>query len=330
MSGFFRKNARKHRLAILAAALRRDKKKNFLLTYVGRHFSAALTSLDRLICTPVASLLTIAVIAIALSLPVGLYVLLQNAKYLGENLDRGTQISLYIKKNAEASDVKELISKYQNDPQIADVRYISAEDGLLELQKSIDVTNILAELKENPLPAVVVITPKPKFSAPLEVESLLNNAKAESVVEMVRVDRVWLERLYYIINLGKQCVIALFALFAISVVLIIGNTIRLAMQNARTEISVLKLIGATDAYVRRQFLYTGFYYGLLSSMLSWVIVTGTLLWLADPVRRLALTYGSSFALRTLDWHGIIVLWGIGVVLGLCGAWLAVGRHLRKN
>lgn len=321
---------RKHRLAELALVVKRKHRKNWLVTCFLHHINAAFLSLDRLICAPISSLLTIAVLAVALSLPVGLEVLLQNAKFLSQNWDRGTQISLYLKMGATDKDAQSLVKQLQSSPSIAAVEYISPQGGLDTLQKSIDVSDILRQLKTNPLPAVIVLTPQASLTSPAAINALLEEVQQLPLVDNTRLDKLWVERLYYLLDLGRHCLLALFVLFGMGVILIVGNTIRLAMQNAHKEITVLKLIGATDAFVRRPFIYTGFYYGVLGSVLAWVIVTGALFWLNAPVRQLALSYASDFTLQGLPFIDIVILLGIGGALGLIGAWLAVGKHLRKN
>jgi len=319
---------RKYRLAELASIMKREHKNNRLVSYLINHFNAAIVSLDRIICTPISSLLTIVVIAIALALPFGLAVLLQNAKVLTQNWDKGTQISLYLKMNLAETEKQTLLQQLRSDSNIANVQYISPEEGLETLQKSVDVQGVLKQLQENPLPGVVVITPK--VTEPRAVDSLFNIMQQLSAVDSVRLDRTWFERLYYLVEFVRHGFLALLFLFGLGVVFIVGNTIRLALQSSSKEIKVFKLIGANDAYVRRPFLYTGLYYGVAGAGLAWVIVFAAMLWISVPVHDLAASYGGDFILQRLDINGVLTLFGVGAVLGWIGARLAVMKHVRKN
>lgn len=320
---------RKYRLAELSFVVKRDNKRNKLVSYFLHHINALLLSLDRLICTPFSSLLTVTVIAIALSLPTGLLLLLQNVKQISQNWNRDTQISVFLKMDVKEAAALDLARTFQEKPQVAGVRYVSPDEGLKTLQNSLDVSDVLAELKNNPLPAVLILTPKPTYNTPREIDALLYDIKNTPEVATVRLDRMWVERLYYLINFAHQSVLALYFLFGLGVIIIIGNTIRLAMQNSKREIKVFKLIGATDAFVRRPFLYTGLCYGLLGGMLAWFIVTLSIMWLQTPVRNLMLTYGSNFVMQGVDLKWTCILLLVGAFLGLIGAWFAVSKHLRK-
>jgi cell division transport system permease protein len=323
------KKQNKYSLGDLDLAVKRKQKKNILIIYLRHHLEAAFLSLDRLVCAPISSLLTITVIAIALALPVSLEVLWQNAKNLSPNLNSGTQISLYLKKNVSAKKTADLFHKLKANSNIASVNYISAQQGLNNLQESLGIKNILLELKDNPLPATIVVMPTSKIS-PITIDTLLSELRKLPEIAIVQLDKAWVERLYYLVELIRRAVLTLLLLFGLGVILIVGNTTRLSMQHAHQEIKVLKLVGATDAFVRRPFLYTGIYYGLFGSLLSWLIVTISLNWLKVPIHELALSYGSDFTLNSLASDDVYALLIIGILLGLSGAWLALAEHLKET
>jgi cell division transport system permease protein len=147
-------------------------------------------------------------------------------------------------------------------------------------------------------------------------------------VEMAQLDMQWVKRLYGLMDIGRRGVWVLASLLALAVLLVVGNTIRLAIQNRRDEIIITKLIGGTDTFIRRPFLYTGFWYGVLGGIIAFILVQASLGVLAGPVNNLAGLYSSTFRLDGMDLPTVGALLSSGMVLGLLGSWLAVGRHLR--
>jgi cell division transport system permease protein len=146
-------------------------------------------------------------------------------------------------------------------------------------------------------------------------------------IDQAVLDLEWVQRLYSMMALGKRLVIALAALLALGVLLVVGNTIRLAIESRRDEIVIVKLVGGTNAFVRRPFLYTGLWYGLGGGILAWLIIGFGLFWLSSPVAELAGLYRSQFELQGLGIGDSLMMWLCGGLLGLAGAWLAVSRHL---
>lgn len=164
-------------------------------------------------------------------------------------------------------------------------------------------------------------------SSPAETSRLLRDLKELPQVDIAQLDMQWIKRLYAIMEIAKRGIMVVGALLALAVLLTIGNTIRLDIENRRDEIIITKLIGATDAFIRRPFLYSGMWYGLFGGILAWLLVTVSLILLSDPISRLSGLYYSSFHLQGLDFNGTIALFGMGALLGLLGSWLAVSRHL---
>jgi cell division transport system permease protein len=295
--------------------------------YRQHHRAVALDSLRRLVRAPLSTLMTWLVIAIALSLPAGLFVLLKNAQTVSEGWEGGAQISLYLQQSVSDKDARALVDEVAARVDVKRVDFISREKALADFQRQSGLGDILAGLDENPLPAVLVVYPdQADFAAADKLRSDL--AKKEGV-ETAQLDAQWVQRLYAMLDLGERLVIALAAALALAVMLVIVNTIHLAIQSRRDEILIVKLVGATDAYVRRPFLYTGFWYGLGGSLLALALVSAVLSWLDGPVTTLATLYHSNFRLTGLGVGPALLLVLIAVLIGLSGAALAVRQHLRE-
>lgn len=296
--------------------------------FFSRHIQAIRTSFHQLGASPVASLMTFAVIGIALALPFGLYALLQNIQGVSHNLHDSAQISLYLNHDISDSSKNELLRVLTNDNDVAHVTYISPEEGLNEFQKDSDFNNVLAALKTNPLPAVLVIQPSTSAQTPLKTEQLTERLERLPNVTNVQLDMQWLQRFNAILLLIHRMLAAIILLFSIGVLLIIGNTIRLTTQHHRDEIFVMKLLGASDRFIRRPFLYAGIIYGLAGSIIAWLLVDFTLMFLQSPISRLANLYGTNFELKELDLPTTLALLVTGSALGYIGSRLAVRQHVR--
>jgi len=298
-------------------------------TYFLRHAQVFFYSLGQLWRTPFAMLMTAAVIGIALALPTGLHVLLKNAQALSGGWDGVAKLSVFLKTSVSDDQAKQLRNHIRQLPQVAEVDYISRAQALAEFKRQSGFGDALAALDDNPLPAVLVITPKLQHTDAASIQALADRLKQDKAVEFTQLDRQWLQRLYGIMDIVGRGVIILGAALALAVLLVVGNTIRLAIQNRREEIVVVKLIGGTDAFIRRPFLYTGFWYGLFGGIIALVLVELALWLINGPVENLAGLYASGFALHKLDAGTITTLLTLSILLGLGGSWLAVGRHLRE-
>ena len=299
-----------------------------LRVYLLRHLQVFFYSLGVLSRSPFATLMTTAVIGIALALPSGLHVVLQNAQQLSGGWDGAAQISLFLKRSVPEEEANRLARQIQKLPEVASVNYISRSEALQDFQRLSGFGDALEALKDNPLPSVLVIHPTANASTPAATEKLLQRLQGYPPVDVAQLDMQWVKRLYVIMELVRRGVVVLAALLALAVLLVVGNTIRLAIQNRRDEIVVMKLIGGTDGFIRRPFLYTGFWYGLFGGVIAWLLVSLSLSILRDPVERLTGLYQSQFELSGLDFTTTGMLIGTSILLGLAGSWLAVGRHLR--
>lgn len=296
--------------------------------YFARHLWVLVSSLGQLWRTPFATLMTAAVIGIALALPAGLHILLQNVQQLSTGWEGTAQMSLFLKQGVSEKRILSLRNEVSRWDGVAEVRYISREQALAEFRELSGFGDALDTLDENPLPAVLVVRPTLAQAEPEKMHVLLERVKKLGPVDLAQLDMEWVRRMSGIIELGQRGVLLLGALLGLAILLVVGNTIRLTILNRRQEIVVSKLIGATNAFIRRPFLYTGFWYGLMGAMLAWILVGLLIGLLSHPVNRLSMLYNSQFSLGGLDLETSLVLLGSGLLLGLAGSWLAVGRHLQ--
>jgi len=306
----------------------RNKPRSRMAKFVAHHGWVAKTSLQQLLITPLSTLLTAAVIAIALSLPAGLFLLLNDLQSIVVGWQGTAQVSVFLKKSVVDGQAKSLSRSLKSWEEITGVRYVSAAQALEEFQEHSGFGDALSILKENPLPAVFIIEPHQDYLSPKKLQALVQRLRGLPEVDLVQLDFQWIERLNTIIALGKRGALLLSAMLAVAVLLVIGNTIRLTIFNRRQEILVTKLIGATNQFIRRPFLYTGFWYGVCGAALS-ILLISLLFWLiSGPVQSLAALYNSPFKLTglTLQDSGLVIITAIG--LGLVGSWIAVTRHIQ--
>ena len=301
--------------------------RTLLRAWIESHRASLLDSLRRLGKQPIGSFFTCLVMAVALSLPMGLSLLLNNVERLGGSWQRAAQISLYLQMDASNDQGEQLSNQIKGMAGVADAEFISREKALEEFQQQSGLGEALKELPDNPLPGVVLVTPNEVDKATLE--ALRERLSELPKVQQAQLDLVWVERLAAILKLGDRFVFGLTVLLVSALLLVIGNTIRLHIENRRIEIEVIKLVGGTDSYVRRPFLYMGALYGFGAGILSWGVLAFGLNWLNDAVVGLAGLYGSDFALAGVPVaDGLSLLLG-AVLLGYIGAWIAVARHLRE-
>ncbi|MBA1261825.1 permease-like cell division protein FtsX [Stutzerimonas stutzeri] len=301
--------------------------KTLFHAWLESHRASLVDSVGRLVKQPIGSFFTCLVMAVALSLPMGLALLLDNVERLGGSWQRAAQISLYMQLETDAAAGQALREQILQMPDVADAEWISREQALEEFQQLSGLGEALRELPDNPLPGVVVVTPNEVDKAKLET---LRQRLAELPgVEQAQLDLLWVERLAAILKLGDRFVFGLTLLLIATLLLVIGNTIRLHIENRRTEIEVVKLVGGTDGYVRRPFLYMGALYGLGAGLIAWLLLAYGLGWLNEAVMDLAGLYGSDFGLAGVPTEDALSLVLGALLLGYIGAWLAVARHLNE-
>jgi len=297
--------------------------------YLQRHAQVALDSLGRLYRNPLPTIMTAAVIGIALALPSGLYLLLDNLHRMSGSWDGQASISVFLKGNVPAQQAEGLATRIRQWPEVAALRLITPEQALEEFTAASGFADALETLDENPLPAVLIVAPRGEYTAPEPAAQLQKKLRSLPEVDLAQLDLEWVQRLAAMIDIARRGILVTGTLLALAVLLVIGNTIRLEIQNRRAEIVVTKLIGATNAFVRRPFLYSGLWQGLGGGLLAFALVAAGLAALGPFVEQLSAAYGATFALRGLareEWPALV---GGGALLGLLGAWLAATYHLRR-
>lgn len=296
--------------------------------YLLRHAQVFLYSLGQLFRTPISSLMTLLVIAITLVLPTGLYIVLDNLKGLGGSLGDSVRITLFLEKNTSQSATDSLLSDLKRRTDVEKIQYLSPSDSLKDFKSLSGFGQVVDQLGENPLPAVILVVPSADVQQLAQLESLAVELEKLPRVELAQLDSKWVERLRILLELGTRSVAILATLLAMGVLLIIGNTIRLAVLNRRREIEIIKLVGGTDAFVRRPFLYAGTLQGALGALISVGLIYSILAGLAGPISELNQAYGGQFEPQGLGLNGSVLLILAGGTLGWAGARLAVWRHLR--
>ncbi len=296
-------------------------------SWFAHHRLVASSSLRSLLATPVASLMTWLVIGIALALPTILYVILQNVSTLGGQWGGKPRVSLFLVQGAAIEVAQQLRRDIGRQAGVEGTAFISAMAALAEFQERSGFGDVLQTLEQNPLPHLIEVTLG--NTDPPTRSRLVAAWHAMPLIERVSVDMQWLERLFALLTFGKRLVSALGLVLGAGVVLVMGNTIRLAILNRREEIEIVKLFGGTNAFVRRPFLYSGFWYGLGGALAALLLVQGSVRFLSAPVELLAQSYRNEFVLQGLEFNEMLLLCGAGILLGVLGAVLAVGRHLSE-
>lgn len=301
---------------------------SWLTRFAQEHLRVMFYTLGRLSREPASTLLTAAVIGITLALPAGLHVLVRNVNAISYSWEGALQASLFLKDSTSAEAGAALAKALTHRPDVARAQYVSREQSLAEFRELSGFGEALDLLQDNPLPAVIVVTPSRELKRE-SMDQLVGALSALPEVEVAKLDQKWLDRLYAILAIVERVVGVIAGLLALAVVVTVGNTIRLDIENRRDEIVVMKLIGAPDSFIRRPFLYIGMWYGLAGGILAWVLVHGALWVLAGPAQRLAGLYDSRFSLAGLPWDASLLVLGAGVLLGMLGSAVTLGRHLDR-
>ncbi|MCK5880832.1 MAG: permease-like cell division protein FtsX [Sinobacterium sp.] len=291
------------------------------------HRRTFLESLQRLLAKPINSMMTWLVIGIALALPVGFYVAIGNVHELSGRFEGNAQISLFMHQRASPQVIERLHQELESWPELMSVKVIGKDQALEEFKAMSGFEDVLRHLQNNPLPVVFELAPSPSWSDAVRAEELLERLKKLPSVDLAQLDLEWVQRLNAMLKVGQRLALGLVILLSLGVLLVIGNTIRLEIENRRDEVIIVKLIGATDSFVRRPFLYTGVFYGLGGGIIASVIVAVGLALLNGPVAMLAGLYESNYVLLGLGFTDMLSLWVMAGFLGFFGAWLSVSQHL---
>lgn len=294
--------------------------------WLAHHMASFADALRRFWRTPFASLFTALAIGVAVTLPVGMYLTLKNISHLAGDLPARPEISVFLAKASSQAERDTLEKKLESHPAIAQHRFVSKEAALERLNAQ-GLNDITAGLNENPLPDAWIIVPK--TGNPQQMESLRKELSGLTGVESVHADSIWAERLQALLGIGRHLVLLLSALFGLALIAIASNAIRSQVLTRREEIEVSRLIGATDRYIRRPFLYIGALQGASGAVAALLILALLGMALDGPVSRLADLYGSPFRLSPLDVGETGVVFLSPILFSWLGAWIALSRALRK-
>ena len=298
-----------------------------LRAWLAYHVQAAVASLNSLWRTPVATAMTVLVIAITLVLPALFWVMTDNMNQLMMSWQRGGHVSLYLKSPLPSADETAFLLRVQHTTGVAQATLKSSADGLAELQKEEGMQDMMRFLPDNPLPALIEVTPTLDVNTADKLDQLYATLKAYPQVEFAKLDLQWVNRLRAILGVVNQLAHGLMILLALAVILIIGNTLRMAIHHRHEEIQVLKLIGAKDSFILRPFLYSGIWYGLAGALFAVLLVNIFILSLTVVVNQLAAAYQMHYSLIGLSVRQIFLLVLSAVILGWFGACLSVRKQL---
>lgn len=291
------------------------------------HFQAATQSLNSLCRKPFATMMTLIVLAITLSLPALFWVLTDNLGKLSIGWQRNGHISVYLKPALPKVEQEQILATIENMQGVGQATLKSSEEGLAELTQQEGMHDIMHYLPDNPLPSVIDVVPALVIDSPAKIDLLSRELQTLQQVEQVKVDMDWINRLHVILGFAANVAKALMVLLALAVVLIIGNTLRLAIQNRHEEIQILKLVGASDSFIMRPFLYSGIWYGLAAAVLAVFLVNIFILSMGGAVNRLAVAYEMHYPLSGLSIRQILLLVLFAIILGWVGARFSVKRQL---
>ena len=299
-----------------------------LMAYRDRHAHALLSSLGRLAQTPFNTAMTIVVLSIALSLASGFYLVMQNIQQLTKNLETSTQISLFLKPEVSEAHARKLAESIRHTEGIQEVNLITKEQALEEFKTFSGFGSAINILKSNPLPIVIEVLPKGTLEDKGGLEQMLQNFQQMVEVEFAELDMKWVERLQSIMAVANRSATLLNLVLGLAVLFIAGNTIRLELHHRREEVIIARLVGATNAFIQRPFLYTGFWIGFISGVTSWFTVTLMMLIVRQPVAKLSELYGGGFQLLFFSFTDTLSLLAISSALGVIGSWAVLMYLLR--
>lgn len=292
------------------------------------HGRAAREGIDHMRRTPLATVVGVAVMAIALGLPAMLDALLENQRTLARTWGGEPSLTVFVRPGVALDDARALSQRLASDPDVARIEFVDASAALVEFGAASGIP-VTLNTDGADLPHILVVTPRATAWSGGRADALVDRLEAVPMVDQVIVDFAWVERLAAFGTLARRGVWLFGFLLGGATLLIVGNTIRVLVEQQRPTIEVQKLIGATDAFVRRPFLYSGALQGLAAGLLALVLVEAALAALGPPVARLAAAYGSTFELQALSpAHGLVLV-VVATALGWCGAWLGIGLSLQR-
>jgi cell division transport system permease protein len=296
--------------------------------WLARHLQTLIGSLGRLSHQKLSTLLTVLVIGIALALPACLHLFVANAQRATGSWNRAIDVSVFLKRPTSPDEARRIAERWRQRRDVAEVELVLADAALKEFRRESGFGAALDALNENPLPHTLVVRPAAGYATADQVEALAKDLRATPSVDLVQLDTAWVDRLNAILLAIERVLLLTAGVLALGVIVIVGNTIRLDIQNRKDEIEVTKLVGGSDAFVRRPFLYSGFWYGLAGALVAWVIAAAAVGALRDPVTRIAGLYGSQFQVEGLGLEPSLLLLGAGVGLGWLGSYISATWRIR--
>ncbi|BDU15107.1 permease-like cell division protein FtsX [Lysobacter auxotrophicus] len=306
------------------ASARPSRPNSRLGTWFDHHVYSLVASVGRMLRKPWATALTIGVMAVAITLPLGLWAALGNVERFTGTVEQSRQISLFLKPQVTVDRARALADQLRGRGDIATLDLRTPEQGMEELRRSSGLGEAISAVDGNPLPSVLIVTPKD------DETTLAESLRTLPDVDVVQHDAAWRQRLDQWLRFGVRLAWVLAALLGVGALLVVGNTVRLDIQSRRDEIAVLQQLGATDGFIRRPFLYLGLSYGLVAGLLALALLTAADHALREPLAALAQSYGSQFALHGFDLRdAIAIVIGSGL-LGWIGAGLVTGHYLRQT
>ena len=297
-------------------------------TWFMRHLQTCVGTLGRLAAQRTSTVLTMLVIGIALSLPACLEVLIVNARAASGDVNRVVNLSVYLKLGTTAAQAEQTAAALQGRKDVLEARLTKADDALKEFRDRAGFGDALDALSDNPLPHTIVIRPSPDRTERSQLEALATELRAMPNVDVVQLDSAWVDRFNAMLDVVRRGVWVVASLLGFGVLVIVGNVIRSEIQTRQAEIEVTKLVGGTDAFVRRPFLYAGLWYGVGGGLIALVVSYIVVALLSGPIHRLAGLYGSDFHLYGLEISQALAVVGASALLGWMGSLVAASRHLR--
>ncbi|NVK24290.1 MAG: cell division protein FtsX [Gammaproteobacteria bacterium] len=287
------------------------------------------TSIGEIWRTPVASAMTIAVMGLSLTLPATLHIIVKNVQSINLEWDSASEISLFLNDNLSEQQISAAMHRIKTYNEVESLVYISKDDAIKEFKSSSGFGQALDYLDNNPLPASFVVTPTSQHRQAEAAKQLLLKLEREREVNFGKLDIDWLTRLNAIVSMLEESVFTVALLLMVSVVLIIGNTIRLSIISRKEEIEVMKLVGATEGFIQRPFVYTGIWYGLMGGFVAFIVVTFVVWWMQSALSEISGLYMADFLIESLTFSEFLILMLIASGLGFSGAYWSVHRHVRE-
>ncbi len=297
--------------------------------YLLEHTRVLFASLGRIMKTPFTSLMTVLVLSVTLTLAGGFYLMVKNIQQLSGSLETSNQISVFLKTKVQEREAKTLAASLKTLPEVVSVKLIGKRQAMEEFKAYSGFGDALEALDSNPLPIVLQVLPVAKSMDAAAIKRLMDKLERYPAVDFAQLDMLWVKRLQSISALLQRTVMVLNSLLAVAIIFIMGNTIRLELQNRREEVLIAKLVGATHAFVQRPFIYTGFWLGLFAGVLAWILITLVVFVLSEPVENIASLYQGQFELLFLSLTETLGLLAVSALLGVLGAWAVLFYQLRQ-